>query len=203
MTITDRTTIYDAAGTRVGSQEGRRASFTSFEESTREDWAIIGSHFAETQALAADNIVRQLEMLGHDHGGFPVTRLEHSLQTATRAERAGRDDEYVLCALVHDIGDTLAPYNHPEVAAAIVKPFVSEANHWMVEHHGIFQGYYFWQHLDGDRNTRDKYAGSPHYAHTEEFCALYDQVAFDATYTSNPLEHYVPLLRQFFDPKAA
>jgi predicted HD phosphohydrolase len=203
MTITDRTSIYDDAGTRLGSQEGRRASFTSFAESTREDWAIIASHFAETQAIASDNIIRQMEMLARDHGGFPVTRLEHSLQTATRAERDGRDDEYVLCALVHDIGDTLAPYNHPSIAAGIVKPFVSEANHWMVEHHGIFQGYYFWQHLDGDRNTRDLYADSPHYAHTEEFCALYDQVAFDATYGSEPLDHYVPLLRQFFDPKTS
>jgi predicted HD phosphohydrolase len=203
MSITDRTSIYDDAASRVGTQEGRRAAFTSFAESTREDWEIISSHFAETQQLASDNIIRQMEMLAGDHGGFPVTRLEHSLQTATRAERAGRDDEYVLCALIHDIGDTLAPFNHPSIAAGIVKPFVSEANHWMVEHHGIFQGYYFWQHLDGDRNTRDAYADSPYYAPTEEFCALYDQTAFDATYASNPLEHYVPLLRQFFDPKTA
>ena len=202
MSITDRTSIYDdAAATRLGIAEGKRATFTSFAESTKEDWDIISAHFVETQALASDNIIRQLEMLARDHGGFPVSRLDHSLQTATRAERAGRDDEYVMCALVHDIGDTLAPFNHPAIGAAIVKPFVSEANHWMVEHHGIFQGYYFWHHLGSDRNTRDAYADSPHYAHTEEFCALYDQTAFDPTFTSNPLEHYVPLLRQFFDPK--
>ena len=202
MSITDRTSIYDDVAARRGGQEGKRATFTSFAESTQEDWDIISSHMAETQELASDNIILQLEMLARDHGGFPVSPLEHSLQTATRAERAGRDDEYVLCALVHDIGDTLAPFNHPSIAAGIVKPFVSEGNHWMVEHHGIFQGYYFWHHLDGDRNTRDQYLDSPHYALTEEFCALYDQVAFDATYTSNPLEHYVPLLRQFVDPKA-
>src|SRR6476469_9949670 len=135
MSITEQPTIYDDAASRLGTQAGRRASFTSFEESTRDDWAIIGSHFADTQAMASANIVRQLEMLGHDHGGFPVSRLEHSLQTATRAERDGRDDEYVLCALIHDIGDTLAPYNHPEIGAAIVKPFVSEANHWILAHH--------------------------------------------------------------------
>lgn len=178
----------------------RRASFTSFEESTAEDWALISSHYPQTQAMASANLVVQLELLASDHGGFPVSRLEHSLQTATRAERAGRDDEYVMCALIHDVGDTVAPANHAAVAAAIVKPFVSEANHWMVEHHGIFQGYYFWHHLGADRNTRDRYVDSPHYGHCEEFCALYDQVAFDASYRSNPLEHYRPLLAQFFDP---
>ncbi len=195
MSITDRTSIYDDATTRLGSQEGRRASFTSFAESTREDWAIIASHFDVTQALASDNIIRQMEMLARDHGGFPVTRLEHSLQTATRAERDGRDDEYVLCALVHDIGDTLAPYNHPSIAAGIVKPFVSEANHWMVEHHGIFQGYYFWQHIGLDRDARDQYRDSPYFDYTEEFCAKYDQTAFDADYRSEPLEHFEPIVR--------
>src|SRR5882757_665858 len=130
MSITDRT-IYDDVASRRGGQEGKRATFTSFAESTQQDWDIISSHMAETQEMASDNIIRQLEMLARDHGGFPVSRLEHSLQTATRAERAGRDDEYVLCALVHDIGDTLAPFNHPSIAAGIVKPFVSEANYWM------------------------------------------------------------------------
>ena len=177
-----------------------RASFTSFAESTKEDWALIMSEMDATMSLAAANIIVQMRMLARDHGGFPVSRLEHSLQTATRAERAGRDDEYVLCALVHDIGDTLAPYNHPEIGASIVKPFVSEANHWMVQHHGIFQGYYFWHHVGGDRNTRDAYADSPFYEQTAEFCAEYDQVAFDPTYVSNPLEHYEPLIRQVFDP---
>lgn len=195
-------TIYDGAVERIGTQAGRRATFSSFEKSTADDWAVIASHFGETQALASDNIVRQFQLLAADHGGFPVTRLEHSLQTATRAERDGRDDEYVLCALIHDIGDTLAPYNHPSIAAGIVKPFVSPANHWMVEHHGTFQGYYFWQHLGGDRNARDELVDSPYYEHTEEFCAKYDQTAFDPDYRSNPLEHYLPLLRQFFDPRA-
>lgn len=188
-----------AAG--LAQHAGGRATFTSFAESTREDWAIIRSQSGDTQAIASANIVRQLEMLGADHGGFPVTRLEHSLQAATRAERANRDDEYVLCALIHDIGDTLAPSNHPSIAAGIVKPFVSEGNHWMVEHHGIFQGYYFWHHLGGDRHTRDKYVDSPYYDRCEEFCALYDQTAFDPTYRSNDLDRYRPLLSAFFDPK--
>src|SRR3954470_23728592 len=195
------TTIYDDAAGRLGTQEGRRAAFTSFDESTREDWAIISSHFADTQAMASANIVRQLEMLAVDHGGFPVSRLEHSLQTASRAERANRDEEYVLCALIHDIGDTLAPYNHPSIAAGLLKPFVSEANHWMVEHHGIFQGYYFWHFIGADRNARDGFRDSPYYEYTEEFCAKYDQTAFDPDYVSAPLAHYEPLIRRYLVPK--
>jgi predicted HD phosphohydrolase len=182
------------------SQTEARAEFTTFEESTRDDWMVIASQLPVTQAMAAANIVEQLRMLERDHGGFPVSRLEHSLQTATRAEEDGRDEEYVLCSLVHDIGDTLAPYNHPSIAAGIVKPFVSEANQWMVEHHGIFQGYYFWHHLGMDRNTRDQFADSPYFEYTEEFCAKYDQTAFDPDYTSAPLSHYEPLIAKYFVP---
>jgi predicted HD phosphohydrolase len=176
--------------------EHQRTSFSSFEDSTAEDWAVIVPQLNVTQGLVADRVIGLLRDLQTDHGGFPVDRLEHSLQTATRAERAGCDDEYVFCALIHDIGDTLSPFNHPAIAAAIVKPFVSEANHFMVEHHGEFQGYYFWHYLGMDQNARDKYRDSPHYEHTLEFCAEYDQTAFDASYTSNPLEHYEPLIKQ-------
>ena len=115
----------------------------------------------------------------------------------------GRDDEYVMCALLHDIGDTLAPNNHPSIAAGIVKPFVSEANHWMVLHHGIFQGYYFWHHLGWTRDAREEFRDSPFFEYTEEFCAKYDQTAFDPGYTSAPLSTFEPLIRQFFVPDAA
>ena len=175
-----------------------RAGFSSFEDSTREDWALIMAQRGELERGLPDRILEQFGHLRDDYGGFPVDRLEHSLQTATRAERDGRDDEYVLCALVHDIGDPLTPYNHPDVAAAILKPFVSEANHWMVEKHGIFQGYYFWHHLGMDRNTRDMFAGHEFYDRTEEFCAEYDGPAFDPSYDSNPLDHYLPLIREVF-----
>jgi predicted HD phosphohydrolase len=182
------------------SDTAPRAAFTSFEESTSDDWQIIAKQLPTTQAMAGENIIAQLRMLARDHGGFPVSRLEHSLQTAARAENDGRDEEYVLCALLHDIGDTLAPYNHPSIAAGIVKPFVSEANHWMVEHHGIFQGYYFWHHIGLDRDARDHYRDSPYYDHTEEFCAKYDQTAFDPDYVSPDLGHYEPLIRAYFVP---
>lgn len=171
-----------------------RAKFRSFEESTAEDWAIITSQLNVAQSLVPARVISLMEALGSDHGGFPVSRLEHSLQTATRAERDGRDDEYVLCALIHDIGDTLAPLNHPSIAADILKPLVTPANHWMVLHHGEFQGYYFWQHIGRDPNTREQYRGTEYFEYTEEFCAKYDQKAFDADYRSEPLEHYIPLI---------
>lgn len=176
--------------------DGPRASFSSFSRSTAEDWAVIAPQLEVAQSYVPDRVLTLLRELKNDHGGFPVDRLEHSLQTATRAERDGRDDEYVLCALLHDIGDTLAPFNHPAVAASIVKPFVSVANHWMVKHHGVFQGYYFWHHIGLDRNARDAYRGSPYFEYTAEFCAKYDEVAFDADYKSEPLEHFEPLVRE-------
>ena len=176
--------------------EHPRARFKSFEESTAEDWAIITPQLNVTQSFVADRVIQLMRDLEIDHGGFPVNRLEHSLQTATRAERDGRDDEYVLCALLHDIGDTLSPFNHPDIAASILKPFVSEANHFMVKNHGAFQGYYFWHYIGLDQNAREQFRDSPYFDHTEEFCAKYDQTAFDADYTSNPLEHYEPLIRE-------
>ncbi len=185
------------------TQTTARASFKSFSESTREDWARIRPQQEVIQSLVADRVLEQLRYLRSDHGGFPVDRLEHSLQTATRAERDGRDEEYLVCALLHDIGDTLAPYNHPQIGAAIIQPFVSEANHWMVAHHGIFQGYYFWHHIGLDRNAREQYRDCPYFDYTAEFCAKYDQVAFDSEYRSAPLEHYEPLIRGFFAPKGA
>src|SRR6188508_592784 len=178
-----------------------RAKFHAMTEGTLEDWQAIAGEMIQFYPGLPDRVMTHLRLLEGDHGGFAVDRLTHSLQTATRAERAGRDDEYVLCALLHDVGDTLAPFNHPSIAAGILKPFVSEGNHWMVEHHGIFQGYYFWHFLGADRNSRDVFRDSPYYEYTEEFCAKYDQTAFDPDYTSAPLSHYEPLIRQYLVPK--
>jgi predicted HD phosphohydrolase len=172
-----------------------RAAFKNLARSTAEDWALIIPHLGPTQSHVPNRVLGLLQAMGSDYGGFSVTRLEHSLQTATRAERDGRDEEYVLCALLHDIGDMLSPFNHPAVAAAVLQPFVSEANHWMVAHHGIFQGYYFWHYIGLDKETREKYRGSEYFEYTEEFCAKYDSPAFDAEYKSEPLEHFAPLVR--------
>ncbi len=179
-----------------------RATFTRMDQSTAEDWQIIMTSLRRhAETTVADRVLAQLAHLEGDHGGFAVDRLSHSLQTAHVAEQDGRDDEYVLCALLHDIGDVLAPFNHPEIAAAILKPYVSEANHWMVKHHGIVQGYYFWHHIGLDRNARDALRDSEFYDHTEEFCAKYDMPAFDPDGVTPPLSHYEPLVRTTFGPR--
>jgi predicted HD phosphohydrolase len=203
MTDTTHRTTHRSSGREATGSEAAadaiadhpRADFRSFSESTAEDWAMIIPQLEISQSLVADRVVDLMAALEADHGGFPVNRLEHSLQTATRAENDGRDDEYVFCALIHDIGDTLSPFNHPDIAAAIVKPFVSEANYFMVKHHGIFQGYYFWHHIGLDRDAREEFRDSEFFDYTEEFCAKYDSTAFDAEFRSNPLSYYEPLIR--------
>ena len=164
-----------------------RANFSSFQESSREDWQLIAGEFIPFARRLSERVITHLQLLQGDYGGFPIDRYSHCLQTATRALKDDRDEEYVVCALLHDIGDTLASYNHPDLAAAILKPYVSEANHWMVEHHGTFQGYYFFHHIGMDRNMRDQFAGHPHFERTREFCESYDSPAFDKTAETLPL----------------
>ncbi|MEO1483397.1 MAG: HD domain-containing protein [Myxococcota bacterium] len=173
-----------------------QAKFSHMRDGTQEDWAAIASHFKPFAGQVADRVLAHLRLLDGDYGGFPVDRLTHSLQSATRAERDGRDEEYVVCALLHDIGDTLGPYNHPDVAAALLKPFVSEKNLWMVQHHGIFQGYYFFHHLGMDRDMRERFKDHPYYEYTAEFCEKYDAAAFDKDYEHLPLEHFEPMVRR-------
>ncbi|MGZ0229077.1 MAG: HD domain-containing protein [Acidimicrobiales bacterium] len=185
-----------------------RAKFHRMDEGTKEDWdIIIGTLLPHADATVADRVLDQLAHLEGDHGGFAVDRLTHSLQTAYLAEQDGRDDEYLVCSLVHDIGDVLAPLNHPEIAAAILKPYVKPENHWMVQHHGTVQGYYFWHFIGMDRNARDAFKDHEYYTYTEEFCAKYDQLAFDPDGVTPPLSHYEPLLRDVFklakDPRDA
>jgi predicted HD phosphohydrolase len=165
-------------------------------EGTAEDWQAIAQAGAEFSAGLPDRVLAHLRLLDGDFGGFAVDRLTHSLQTATRAYRADRDDEYVLCALLHDIGDTLGSFNHSDIAAAVLKPFVSEANHWMVQKHAIFQGYYYFHLLGLDRDMRERFRGEEHFDYTAEFCNDFDQPAFDPDYATLPLEHFEPLVRQ-------
>ena len=174
------------------------ATFTHMQDGSAEDWAIISQDFAAYAKQLPDRILTHLKLLDGDFGGFPVDRLTHSLQTATRAHEDGRDEEYVVCALLHDIGDTLGSYNHPDIAAAILRPFVSAENHWMVEKHGVFQGYYFFHHLGMDRHLREQFKDHPLYQRTAEFCAKYDAAAFDPEYRHQPLEFFEPMLRRVF-----
>jgi predicted HD phosphohydrolase len=172
------------------------ARFKRMEDGTKEDYAIIARAQEPFVDELCDRVLAHLQLLGGSYGGMLVDRLTHSLQTATRAHRDGRDDEYVVCALLHDVGDMLATHNHARLAAAILEPFVSEQNLWMVEQHAIFQGYYFWHHAGADRNARDKFRGHPYFERTEEFCALYDQCSFDPDYDTAPLEYFEPTVRR-------
>ena len=180
----------------MGGPNETRAKFPSMEEGTQEDWAIISSHFMPFAGKVADRVLDHLRLLDGDFGGFPVDRLEHSVQTATRAHRDGRDEQYVVMALLHDIGDTLGTYNHPDVGAAIIKPFVSEEIHWICQHHGIFQGYYFFHYLGQDRDMREQFRDHKYFDACAEFCEKYDQAAFDADYDSESLEFFEPMVRR-------
>ncbi len=176
-----------------------RAKFHAMEEGTKEDWAIIARDYNAFATGLADRVLAHLKLLDGDFGGFPVDRLTHSLQCATRAHRDGRGETYVAMALLHDIGDTLGTYNHPEVAAAILKPFVTEEEHWICQNHGAFQGYYYFHFLGMDRNLRDKFRDHPFYAACAEFCAKYDQSAFDPDYDTLPLSFFEPILRRVME----
>ncbi len=173
-----------------------RAGFTRMQDSTAEDWRLIGADYAQFAPQLADRVLTHLKLLDGDFGGFQVDRLTHSLQTATRAAKAGRDDEYIVCALLHDIGDTLGSYNHPDIAAAIVKPFVSEQNHWIVEKHGIFQGYYFFHHIGLDRDMREQFRDHRWFDDAAAFCAEYDAPAFDPRAETFSLAEFEPVVRR-------
>jgi len=176
--------------------ETAQASFTQMKDGTPREWLIVGANAMRHSRGKVDRLLDHLMLLEGDSGGFAVDRLEHSLQTATRARLDGRDEEYVVCALLHDIGDTLGCHNHADIAAAILKPFVSPKNHWMVENHGIFQGYYYFHHLGFDRNVRDRFKDDPNYARTAAFCEDWDQVSFDPNYKTLPIEHFEPMVKR-------
>jgi predicted HD phosphohydrolase len=164
---------------------------------TQQDCEIVNAHYDAHVAKFPAQVMDWLRQLD-DESPYQVTRLQHSLQTATRAERDGADDETIVCALLHDIGDILAPANHSQVAAALLAPFVSEKNLWIVKHHGLFQGYYYFQFMGLDRDARDKYKQHPHYQACVDFCANWDQPSFDPNYLSQPLEYFEPKVRALF-----
>jgi predicted HD phosphohydrolase len=175
-----------------------RAAFTSIEDSTAQDWAAIKSHYGPFTRDLSNRMLAHLKLLDGDHGGFPIDRLQHCLQTATRAHEAGENEEYVVCALLHDIGDTLGPLNHADVAAVLLKPFVTPELHWMVEKHGIFQGYYFFHHLGMDRHLRERFRGHPGFERTARFCEVYDGPAFDPAARTLPLSFFEPMVHRVF-----
>lgn len=172
--------------------------FTRMEDGTAEDYALLQRLEDEYCASLADRILATFRSQATTFDGYQVTRQQHALQTATRALRDGADEEMIVAALLHDLGDALAPHNHSEYAASILRPYVSERTWWIIQHHGVFQAYYYAHHAGGDRNARDRYRDHPHYQATVDFCQRWDQSSFDPAYDSLPLEHFEPMVRRVF-----
>ncbi|HEX5325952.1 MAG TPA: HD domain-containing protein [Acetobacteraceae bacterium] len=174
------------------------ASYRSMAEGTKEDYELVFEHFKRFERDLASRVLAALAQLQNSYPGELVNRLVHSLQTATRAHRDGRDEEYVVAALLHDLGDLLSTMNHSEYAASILKPYVRPNIHWMIRQHGLFQGYYYFHHFGTDRNARDRYRGHPAHQMCLDFCDRYDQAAFDPDYDTMPLAAFEPMVHRLF-----
>ena len=179
----------------------KKVSFTEMKKGTKDDYLLLDKNEKDFAKKTAERILKFLSSLTETLEGYQVSRLEHSLQSATRALKAGESEEMIVAALLHDIGDELAPMNHSEYAAAILKPYVSEKTHWVVEKHGEFQAFYYAHHLGGNRNKRDKYKGHKYFDACVNFCEKYDQCSFDPNYESYPLEKFEPMVRRIFARK--
>jgi len=178
-----------------------RVKFIQMKDGTKEDYLLLEKHEKKFIESTADRLIKFMSGLSNTLEGYQITRLEHSLQTATRALNDKVDDEMVVAALLHDIGDELAPLNHSEYAAAVLKPYVSEKTHWIIEKHGEFQMYYYAHHLGGNKNQRDKYKGHKYYHDTVNFCENWDQKSFDPNFKSLSLEKFEPLVKKIFSRK--
>jgi len=175
--------------------------FIRMADGTREEYAFLDTMGEEFSAGLAGRLLDHLKALDGSISGYKVSRLGHSLQSATRAYRARESEELVVAALLHDIGDMLAPHSHGEMAAAVLRPFVSERTYWIVKHHGLFQTYYYAHFSGGDRNLRERYRDHPWYADTIHFCQAYDQNCFDPEYENLPLSFFEPMVQRVFDPE--
>jgi predicted HD phosphohydrolase len=182
----------------AGSAGATVVAFRRMEDGTREDYELLERFEHEHVQGLADRLLGALRGLGEGLPGYQVTRLEHSLQTASRALRDGADEELIVAALIHDVGDELAPYNHAEVAAGIIRPYVRPEVTWIVAQHGLFQTYYYAHHAGRDRNLRDRFRDHPWYQSCKDFCAKWDQSSFDPDYPSEPLATFEPMLRRIF-----
>ncbi|HEX5615854.1 MAG TPA: HD domain-containing protein [Acidimicrobiia bacterium] len=173
-------------------------TFTRMDHSTAEQWAVIGRESAANQHRVADRALLLLRSLAQIEDGFAVDQLTHCLQTATRAERAGADTEVVFASLLHDVGKAVSVPNHPEIAAAIIKPYVRDEVYWMIRAHQDFQGRHYYHHFGGDPDARDQYREEPWYGLAEQFADEWDQTSFDPDYDTLPIVYFEPLLRGTF-----
>lgn len=176
-------------------------SFTRMIDGTTEEYAFLEKLEHEYVAKLPDRIMAAMQNLESSLSGYRVSRLEHSLQSATRAHRDERPTDYVVAALIHDIGDELAPYSHSELAASILRPFVQDQLYWVIKYHGVFQMYYYGEQMGIDRNTRDRFKDHVWYEDAVAFCENYDQNCFDPAYESLPLSFFEPMVREVFTRK--
>ncbi len=175
-----------------------KVNFKEMKNGTKDDYLLLDRNEKKFIKNTADRILKFMATLTETLEGYKVSRLEHSLQTATRALRDGASDEMIVAALLHDIGDELAPLNHSEYAAAVLKPYVSEKTYWIIEKHGIFQMYYYAHHLGGNKNERDKFKNHKYYQDTVNFCEKWDQKSFDPEYKSLSLKDFEPYVKKIF-----
>ena len=175
--------------------------FINMSDGTAEEYAFLDELEKDYASKLPERIEKSLAALEHSLSGYKVTRLEHSLQSATRAYNDGRSVDYVVAALVHDIGDELAPYSHSEMAAAILRPYVNDDLYQIIKTHGVFQIYYHGDQMGLDKNVRERFKDQSWYEEAIEFCELYDQNCFDPAYDSKPLEFFRPMLQEVFSRK--
>ncbi|MEM6578167.1 MAG: peptidase [Pseudomonadota bacterium] len=176
-----------------------KVSFTQMKDGTKEDYEFLTAHEIDHTKHTARRLLKALVELDEGLSGYQITRLGHSVQSATRAWRDGADIDWVVSALLHDIGDIYAPYNHDEYAATILKPFVREQCRWCVETHGDFQMLYYGHHLEGfDENKRDRHIGHRFFDDCAAFCERWDQASFDPDYDTLPLEFFAPMVEEVF-----
>jgi len=179
----------------------KKVSFTEMKKGTKDDYLLLDKHEKDYASKPAERILKFMSGLTDTLEGYKVSRLEHSLQSATRALKAGESEEMIVATLLHDIGDELAPMNHSEYAASVLKPYVSEKTHWIIEKHGEFQMYYYAHHLGGNKNKREEYKEHEYYQDTIDFCEKYDQSSFDPNYKSMSLKEFAPMVKKIFDRK--
>jgi len=180
----------------------RTVGFTRMKDGTREEYQLLRElEDAHTADIAA-RVLRELRLQAEESlPGYRVTRLEHALQSATRARRDGADIDWIVAALLHDVGDGLAPCNHDRFAAEILRPYLREQVSWTVAHHGAFQMYYYAHHYGWNREERERYRDSPYFDSCAAFCERWDQESFDPDYASDPLASFVPLVETVFARK--
>ena len=176
----------------------KHVSFTEMKKGTKEDYLLLDKHEKTFLKGTADRLLKFMKGLNSTLEGYKVSRLEHSLQSATRALKDKAEEEMIVATLFHDIGDELAPLNHSEYAAAVLRPYVSKKTHWIIEKHGEFQMYYYAHHIGADRNQRNKYKGHKYYQDTINFCENWDQKSFDPNYNSLKLEDFEPIVKKIF-----